>query len=86
MSRTLTWAVSATIALFALSQDAYASCGPRVTLTSPSLDRTVAIGRWQARVANTMNDLYSDWDYATGKSLTRAGKGLVVSAIPCNTR
>ena len=87
MSRTLAWtAMSAMIALFAFSQEAYASCGPRVTITSPSLNRMLAIGNWQAKVANTMNDLYSDWNYARSKSLTPRGKRLVASGIPCNTR
>jgi hypothetical protein len=87
MSRKLVLAaVIAIIALCALSQDAYASCGPLVTITSPSMDTRLAIGKWQARVANTMNDLYSDWNYARKKSLTASGKGLVASGIPCNTR
>jgi hypothetical protein len=86
MARTLAWAAMSAITLVVLSQDAYASCGPRVTITSPSLSRTVAIGNWQARVANTMNDLYSDWNYATKKSLTPKGKSIVASGIPCNTR
>jgi hypothetical protein len=87
MARKLAWtAMSMIIAVFALSQDAYASCGPRVTITSPSLNRMLAIGNWQARVANTMNDLYSDWSYARSKSLTPRGKSIVASGIPCNTR
>jgi hypothetical protein len=86
MSRTLAWAAAALISIFSLSQDAYASCGPRVTVSAPTLDRTAAIGVWQGRVANTMNDLYSDWNYARAKSVTKGGKGLVVTGIPCNTR
>jgi hypothetical protein len=86
MARTLAWAATGVIALIALSQDAYASCGPRVTITSPSLNRMAAIGNWQARVANTMNDLYSDWNWARGKRLTPRGRSIVASGIPCNTR
>ena len=86
MSRSLACAaIGATLALFAFSQDAYASCGPRVSVFSPSLSRTAAIGRWQARVANTQNDLLSDWGYARGKSVFRVPRGLVASGIPCNT-
>jgi hypothetical protein len=78
-------AVGAVMALCALSQDAHASCGPMVTITSTSTNPRAAIGQWQARVANTMNDLYSDWNYARKKSLRPSGKGFVASGIPCNT-
>jgi hypothetical protein len=87
MSRKLACAaIGATLALFAFSQDAYASCGTRVTVFSATLSRTVAIGRWQARVANTQNNLLSDWGYAGGKSVFQRGTGLVATGIPCNTR
>jgi len=87
MSRTVaSAAIGATLALLAFSQDAYASCGPRVSVFSPSLSRMAAIGNWQAKVANTMNDLYSDWGYARHKSVVPVGRrGLVASGIPCNT-
>lgn len=87
MARTLAWAsVSAVMALLAFSPNAYASCTARVTVVSASLDRATAIGAWQARVANTSNDLYSDWSYARSKYMLPRGGRLMVSGIPCNSR
>jgi len=81
MSRKLAWAaVILAIGLSALSQDAYASCGPRVIVTTSSLERALLVGKWQAKVANTIGDLYSDWHYATGKQLSCAGTKCVASA------
>jgi hypothetical protein len=87
MARKLAWAImSATIALSALSLDAYASCGPRVIVTTSSLERALLIGKWQAQVANTLGDLYSDWHYARSKRLSCAGTKCMASGIPCNSR
>jgi hypothetical protein len=86
MSRKLALvALSTTIGLLALSHDAYAFCGPRVTVTT-ALPRSLAIGKWQAEVANTIGDLYSDWHYARSKRLFCEGLKCVASGIPCNTR
>jgi hypothetical protein len=87
MSRKLACAVVIlTIGLPALSQDAYASCGPRVIVTTSTLERALLVGKWQAKVANTIGDLYSDWHYATGKRLSCAGTKCMASAIPCDSR
>lgn len=75
---------AAVITLLAVSQQAHASCGPLVSVTGTTARS--AIDRWQGHVANTMNDLYSDWSYARKRSVTRSGKGFVASGIPCNTR
>ena len=87
MSQRLTWAAAfLTIGLSALSQNAYASCGSRVIVTTSVLERALLVGKWQAKVANTIGDLYSDWHYATGKRLSCAGTKCMASAIPCNSR
>ena len=58
-------AVSAAIALWTMSETAQASCvGHAVVLESHPAGRKLAMGRWQARVANRIGDLYSDWSYA----------------------
>jgi hypothetical protein len=87
MSQKLTWtAAILMIGLSVFSQNAYASCGPRVIVTTSTLERALIVGKWQAKVANTIGDLYSDWHYATGKRLSCAGTKCVASAIPCNSR
>jgi len=87
MSRKLAWAAAIlTIGLSAASQDAYASCGPRVIVATSTLERALLVGKWQAKVANTIGDLYSDWHYATGKRVSCAGTKCVASAIPCDSR
>jgi hypothetical protein len=87
MSQKLTWtAAILMIGLSVFSQHAYASCGPRVIVTTSTLERALIVGKWQAKVANTIGDLYSDWHYATGKRLSCAGTKCVASAIPCNSR
>jgi hypothetical protein len=87
MSRKLAWAVAIlAIGLSALSQDAYASCGPRVIVTTSTLERALLVGKWQAKVANTIGDLYSDWHYARNKRLSCAGTKCMASALPCDGR
>ncbi len=80
-------AVSAAIALLSMSGNAYASCAAHsVVVVSRPADRMLAIGRWQARVANRIGDLYSDWSYARSKQLICHATVCRISGIPCNTR
>jgi hypothetical protein len=72
---------------------ASASCAPRVSAggsgTSNAQAFANAVAAWESRVANTINDLYSDWGYARKKQSTArviARKHIVsVSALPCNS-
>ena len=85
-SKSIVLAVGAAVALFGYSDEAQASCAPAVSITSKSPDRTRAIGVWQARVANTIGDLYSDWSYARKKSISCTATSCRATGIPCNTR
>jgi hypothetical protein len=85
-SKSIVLAISGAVALFGYSGEAQASCAPRVAVTSKSPDKMKAIGEWQARVANTIGDLYSDWAYARKKSVSCTSTSCRASGIPCNTR
>ena len=78
-------AVSAVIAHFSMSGNAHASCAAHsVVLVSHPANRILAIGRWQARVANRIGDLYSDWSYARNRHLVCHASACKISGIPCN--
>jgi hypothetical protein len=72
---------------------ASASCAPRVSAAGSGASNAQAyanaVAAWEAKVANTINDLYSDWGYARdkrSKAQLVARKHLVsVSALPCNS-
>jgi hypothetical protein len=50
MSQKLTWtAAILMIGLSVFSQNAYASCGPRVIVTTSTLERALVVGKWQAK-------------------------------------
>ena len=85
-SKLIVLAISAAVAFFGYVSDARASCAPSVSITSKSANEAKAIGEWQAHVANTIGDLYSDWSYARKQSVSCAATSCRVSAIPCNTR
>jgi hypothetical protein len=79
--------VIAATALWAMSEIAHASCAARsVVLVSEPAGRALAIGRWQARVANRIGDLYSDWSYARNRHLVCHAGACKISGIPCNSR
>jgi len=78
-------AVSAVIAYFSMCGNAHASCAAHsVVLVSHPANRILAIGRWQARVANRIGDLYSDWSYARNRHLFCHASACKISGIPCN--
>jgi hypothetical protein len=80
-------AVSAAIALWTMSETAQASCvAHAVVVESHPAGRKLAIGRWQARVANRIGDLYSDWSDARNKHLICHASACKISGLPCNTR
>jgi hypothetical protein len=93
-AKTLGLLAGATFAAMTLGvETASASCTTRVaasaSATTTAQAFALAIGAWESKVANTMNDLYSDWNYARKKQSTVrviARKHMVsVSGLPCNT-
>jgi hypothetical protein len=92
--QTLSLLVGATLAVTtSFIGTASASCAPRVTAggsgTSHAQAFANAVAAWEAKVANTINDLYSDWGYARHKQSTSRFLGrkhlVYVRAQPCNS-
>lgn len=92
--RALALVAGATFAMtFSAAGTASASCASRVNAggsgTSYAQAFANAVAAWEAKVANTMNDLYSDWGYARNKQSTSRFLGrkyqVYVRAIPCNS-